>query len=437
MRTLKSTTLSVFIAALAAHGAVACGSDEDGSGVNGNNGPGGGGIDQPDLGEEPEVGPGGMLSGDHDGGTTPLTPEQIDNIENAACTGWSVEGENLPAVLQLVVDVSQSMEEDAPGGGNQNKWEVTREALRDALETLPASTAAGVLYYPNRQVELDTEPRDIDACVNVNAMIPIDELGAQGSGQRDALDESLDDAETNGYTPTHDAYKYALENGLQPYQSQANKFMLLITDGSPTLALQCIGESSGGGGMMGGGGGGKVQDAPTDPIVQEIAAAKAAGVRTFIIGSPGSEESSSGMGGDKRPWLSEAAQVGGTAAAGCSNDGPNFCHLDMTQEEDFAAALVAGLGQVVGQIVDQCTFALPDPPMGQTINLNQTQLIVQTSSGAKLVKPDAQGDCSEGWQFVDGQIVLCAASCNEVKNDPTATVQLLFGCDTDEVVPVE
>ena len=139
-------------------------------------------------------------------------------------------------------------------------------------------------------------------------MIPIAQLGAQGSGQRDRLDESLDDAQTNGYTPTHDAYKYALENGLQPFESQANKFMLLITDGSPTMALQCIGESSGGGG--------RVQDAPTQPIVDEIARAKAAGVRTFIIGSPGSEESSSGMGGDKRPWLSEAAQAGGTASAG-------------------------------------------------------------------------------------------------------------------------
>ena len=211
--------------------------------------------------------------------------------------------------------------------------------------------------------------------------------------------------------------------------------MLLITDGSPTMALQCIGESTGGGGMMGGGGG--VADAPTEPIIAEITAAKAAGIRTFVIGSPGSEESSSGMGGDKRPWLSQAAQVGGTAAAGCSNDGPNFCHLDMTQEEDFSAALVAGLGAVVGQIVDACTFALPDPPMGQSIDLNLTTLIIESSSGAKLVKPDNTGACTEGWQYMNGQVILCAASCEEVKNDPTARVQLMFGCSTDEVVPVQ
>ncbi|HYJ07763.1 MAG TPA: vWA domain-containing protein [Polyangiaceae bacterium] len=429
MRTVKSTALSVIIAALVGQGAVACGSDDGDNGGEGNNGPGG--SNQPNLGN-PEVAPAGMLSGNHNGGTRDLTPQEVDNIENAACTGWSAEGENLPAVLQLVVDVSQSMTEPAPGGGNRNKWQVTREALRTAIDNLPASTAAGVLYYPNRSVELESTPRDVQECVDVEEMIPIAELGAQGSNQRDALDQSLDDAQTNGYTPTHDAYKYALENGLLPFQSQAGKFMLLITDGSPTMALQCIGQSTGGGGMMGG-----VEDAPTQPIIDEIAKAKAAGVRTFIIGSPGSEESSSGMGGDKRPWLSEAAQVGGTAAAGCSNAGPAFCHLDMTQEADFAQALVEGLGQVVGQIVDACSFALPDPPMGMSINLNETQLVVQTSSGSKLVRPDNQGDCSEGWQYKDGRIVLCAASCAEIENDPTARVQLLFGCTSDEVVPVE
>lgn len=434
MKAFKSTVLPAFMAALAAHGAVACGSDGEGSGVQGgSNGPSGG-TNQPSLGN-PNA-PNGGFSAPHDGGSIVLTPDQIEDIENAACTGWAGEGENLPAVLQLVVDVSASMNEEAPGS-RQSKWEVTRDALRDALEALPGSAAVGVLYYPNlRQVELATEPRPIDACVNVDAAIPIDLLGNQGSSQRRALDRSLDDADTNGYTPTHDAYKYAIENSLQPYQSQANKFMLLITDGSPTMALQCIGMNSGGGG--GGLGGGQVADAPTQPIVDEISKASGAGIRTFVIGSPGSEESSSGMGGDKRPWLSKAAEVGGTAAAGCKNEGPNFCHLDMTQEQDFAQALVDGLASIVGQIIDQCTFTVPEAPMGQTLDPEKTTVVIQTSSGSKVVLPDNQGDCSEGWQLsATGQVELCAGSCNEIKGDPSARVQLFFGCSTSQVVPVE
>src|SRR5688572_10999951 len=114
MRTLKSTILPVFIATLAAYGAVACGGD-DGSGVEG--GPGDPNTpEQPDLGLDPNA-PGGGLTGAHNGGTRELTPQEVENINNAACAGWAGEGENLPAVLELVVDVSGSMEDDAPGGG--------------------------------------------------------------------------------------------------------------------------------------------------------------------------------------------------------------------------------------------------------------------------------------------------------------------------------
>jgi hypothetical protein len=386
MKTFKPRFSSVLVAVLASYVAVACGG-KDGSAVNGGPGSGGpgSGADQPNLGDDPGAPDVGGLTGKHDGGTQDLTADQVDDITNAACTGWAGEGENLPAVLQLVVDVSQSMDEDAPGARNQSKWDVTREALRDALGALPGSAAAGVLYYPNQSVQLSTRPRDVDACVNVDALVPIDVLGAANSMQRRDIDQSLDDADTNGYTPTHDAYKFALEESLQPYETPANKFMLLITDGSPTMALQCIGESSGGGR------GGGVQDAPTQPIIDAVKAASDAGIRTFVIGSPGSEESSSGMGGDKRPWLSEAAQVGGTAAPGCNNDGPNFCHLDMTQSADFAQALVEGLGTVVGQIIDQCTFAFPEPPPGQSIDANKTTVIVQTATGSTLVLPDNHG----------------------------------------------
>lgn len=404
-----------------------CGSNSEGDGGgSGANGSGGTGLM---LGGN---GSGAKGNGTHDGGVVPLTPEEIEQIENAACTGWSAEGENLPAVLQLVVDVSGSMDDDAPGS-NQSKWEVTRDALSEAIESLPASVAAGVLYYPNRDTGSSTSARPVNQCVNVGAMVPIAGLGNGNSQQREELQSSLDDANTDSYTPTHDAYRYALQEGLLPYQAQANKFMLLITDGAPTMSLGCIGGMMGG--MMGGGGGG-VMDAPTEPIVAEIAGAFGMGVRTFLIGSPGSEESSQGD-GDMRPWLSRAAQEGGTAKAGCQVDGPNFCHLDMTQEEDFSQALVDGLAAVVGQIIDTCTFAVPDAPAGQTVDPSLTTLIVQTSAGASLVLQDDTGDCGEGWRFnASGQVELCPATCDKVKGDTSATVQLLFGCSVDQVIPV-
>jgi hypothetical protein len=148
---------------------------------------------------------------------------------------------------------------------------------------------------------------------------------------------------------------------------------------------------------------------------------------------------SSQGGMDMRPWLSAAATAGGTATAGCSDKGPTFCHLDMTQAPDFSAALTAGLAAIAGQVVDSCTFTIPAPPAGQSIDPNLTNLIVTSASGAsKLVLPDNMGACTEGWQF-DGtdKVVLCSQTCSEVKGDTGAHVQLVFGCSTDQVVPVK
>ncbi len=419
----------LLVVAVVSSSLFACGSsegDDDGAGANGSGGTNGGLVlTGGNAGKN-------AGNGTHDGGLVPLTPEEVEKIETAACTGWSAEGENLPAVLQLVVDVSGSMDDDAPGS-NRSKWEVTRDALSEALDTLPGSVSAGVLYYPNRDTGSGTRARPVNACVAVDEMVPIAILGNNGSRQRNALETSLDDANTGSYTPTHDAYAHALKESLEPFKAQANKFMLLITDGAPTMSKGCIGGRMDGGGMMGGG----VMDAPTEPIVAEIAGAFARGTRTFLIGSPGSEKSSESE-TDMRPWLSHAAQEGGTAKAGCQVDGPNFCHLDMTQEPDFSQALVEGLATVVGQIIDTCTFAVPPAPNGQTVDPNLTTLIVESSTGATLVLQDDKGDCGEGWRFnASGQVELCPATCDKIKGDSSATVQLMFGCSIDQVVPVK
>jgi hypothetical protein len=404
---------------------LACGSSEEDGGLSGSGANGSGAT-----GGTTTINVGGSGAttgtGTHDGGSIPLTEDEVDAIADSACAGWSTEGESLPAVLQLVVDVSGSMEDPAPGS-NGSKWDVTSGALNDAIDSLPDSVSLGVLYYPNQQTGSSDTARDVDECVNVDEMVPIDLLGA--NNHRDDVIQSLDDADTGSLTPTHDAYRYALAQGLIPYQTSSRKFMLLITDGAPTMRLDCIGE--------GGGGGGMVMDQPTQPIIDEIAGANDVGIRTFLIGSPGSEESSESN-TDMRPWLSRAAIAGGTAAANCEENGPNFCHMDMTQEPDFAQALADGLASVVGQVVDSCTFAIPPSPDGQAINPAETNLIINWSNGdSTLILPDNTGDCSEGWQFTGtDEVTLCSASCDAIQGDAGARVQLTFGCSTEEVIPV-
>jgi hypothetical protein len=173
---------------------------------------------------------------------------------------------------------------------------------------------------------------------------------------------------------------------------------------------------------------------PTNPIIDEVKRARGENTKTFVIGSPGSEESLDG--GDARPWLSRAAMEGGTAKDGCTENGPNFCHFDMTQVSDFAAALRDGLSQIAGQVVS-CAYSIPTPPSGRTINTEAVNVVFSESSGTtELVLRDDQGECEEGWQLVNNQVVLCEATCTRAKNDVGGKVALHFGCSSN-TLPIE
>lgn len=365
------------------------------------------------------------------GGRKEITQDQADALESAACTGWGGEGETLPVVLQLVVDVSRSMTLSAPGT-RRSKWDTTRSALEEAIESMPAGVSVGVLYYPNMFTDGGTSPSDVSSCIDTDELVPIAPLGNRDSTHRATLASSFDEVDVDGYTPTYDAYTYALDHSLLPYEAQVNKFMLLITDGAPTFDQGCVNVAERDG-IRGG-----VADAPTQPIIDEIQNAyDEHNIRTFLIGSPGSEESAESN-SDMRPWLSQSAILGGTAPEGCQQTGPDFCHLDMTQEPDFAAALSAGLASVAGQIIDACTFKTPEPPTGEEIDPSETNLVINWGDGtASLILSDSSGDCSDGWQFNSaGDVVLCPATCDEVKLDASARVQLTFGCSVEETEDV-
>lgn len=370
---------------------------------------------------------GGASSGSGTGGAsagaemTGFDMRAAAELTQSSCAELKVEPEVLPAVLELVVDTSASMSLTSPATQGKSKWSVTREALREAIAELPASTAVGMLYYPNMPTLASSSPRDISACVNVDTRIPVHLLGEAGSTQRRFIENSLDRAKPNGATPTHDAYEYALATGLTPSTLPGERYMLVITDGAPTLALGCVGPG--------------VPDAPqpTQPIIDEILGARVNhGIRTFLIGSPGSEDN--GAGGDMRPWLSTAAVLGGTAIPGCSVEGPNYCHVDLVEVSDFAAALRARLTEIVGQIV-ACAYELPNAPNGQAVETSEVNVIYSPGGGGEplLVGQNPDANCYFGWQLRGNTLALCGQTCDVIRKDPGAKLELLFGCATQRV----
>jgi len=409
--------------------ALACGSKDDGKGTGGSGAAKGAGAT---TGAGATGGTGttivvtGGTNGTGAGGTTGTTggttgdtgtaptPEELIASE---CAGWSSEPELLPIVLMLVVDTSASMNE-RPNGSQDSKWTITRDALSTAVDSIPPTASVGVLYYPNKQTQANSDieaPRAVSACVNVDAMIPIAALGDAGSPQRTTIASSLRNTSPAGSTPTHDAYDYAYVNGMQASKLTGNRFMLLITDGAPTFKKDCEG------------GGLPNTPQPTQPIISEILSARQGGVRSFIIGSPGSESVNNV---DVRPWLSEAAVDGGTARSGCSLYGPDYCHIDLSQGGDFAGQLNAALARILG-LITSCTFDVPATGTdGQPVVKDQVNVIYTPGGGeAAIVGRDDGTDCQDGWQFdAEGRVVLCPNTCATAQNDPNGKVQLVFGC---------
>jgi hypothetical protein len=336
------------------------------------------------------------------GGASAGTTGQGGNDMCATTTAMATP--ELP-VLEFLVDLSLSMNEDAPGGMD-SKWIVTRDALETAFTSMRDGTNVGMTFYPD--VPTSTMP-----CFDGQADVPIGPLNAM---QRGLLDAALQGEDPSGSTPTHDAYVYAIDQ-LEASPLTGQKYVVLITDGIPTYALGCDGT-----GMP------SEPPTPTQPLIDESAAAMAAGIRTFVIGSPGSEGA--------RASLSAMATQGGTAQPACSDAGPTYCHLDMTTAPDFSSALNAALEQVISGIPLTCDFTLPAPPGGQTLDRGKVNVTYTDGAGnAMPIGRDASLDaleCTNGWQYTPDytQVTLCGALCEAVKADPMATVTIVLGCTT-------
>ena len=374
--------------ALGCLGALACSSSEPEPADEANLG-----SDAPIFGDGEVMGP--------DFGTDPNNPDGVGGAGNS-CVGQTAGTEAVPAVLQLVVDTSGSMDQDAPGT-RDSKWSVTRDALLGAVEDMPTNTSVGVVFYPDVPISAST-------CFDEQADVPIERLEGDGSSQRRRIESAFDRQSPDGGTPTHDAYRYA-HSQLAATNAIGARFAVVITDGTPTFSLGCEGT-------------GLVSD-PVDPapLVTEAQRARAQGVSTFVIGSPGSEGA--------RESLSRMAEAGGTARPGCSHAGPTYCHFDMTESGDFATDLREALGTISGLTLS-CAYDIPAPPSGQLLDPNRVNvLFTPTGASPERIGKTESSSCNEGWQYSEdgSQVLLCGTTCDRVKAS-NGTLSLEFGCAT-------
>lgn len=346
------------------------------------------------------------LSGESAGGTPVLG-------RNDACATSSDAVAPLPSILQLVVDTSGSMEwppgwspatpdDSKPPGAT--KWEITSSALLVAVDSLTNQIALGASFFPN------VSQGDGICLLNLVA-VPIALLGGKASNARAAWTAAVGNVLAEGATPTHGAYQFGL-GLLLASKLPGNKFLLLITDGTPTCTLDCACTEDN-------------LPVNSQPLIADVAAALVSGVRTFVIGSPGSE--------DTRTVLSRISTAGGTGKPSCSDLGPNYCHFDMTTEPDLAGGLARALDQIALSL-RPCEYPIPAPPAGQSLEPGLVNvLFTPPGEDTQTIGRDpSANDCRDGWQYTaDGaHIVLCGDACARVMASKDATVEVLFGCQT-------
>jgi hypothetical protein len=352
------------------------------------------GTDGPVFGDDGEVG-----DGTGDGESVP------GYFDGQACAGQTAGAESAPSVLQLLVDTSGSMDQNAPGARG-SKWTVTRGAVLDAVRGMPEDTSVGVIFYPN------VPNNEMAPCIDRQTAVPLAELAGNNSQQRQRIQRAFQRQAPEGGTPTHDAYEYALSDMSSATGAVGDRFMVLITDGIPTYSLGCVGT-------------GQANDVvDSSPLIAAAASAAARGIRTFVIGSPGSEGA--------RDSLSRMAEAGGTGLAGCSHDGPNYCHFDMTSESDLGAALTDALGIISGVALG-CRYGVPVAPGGARLDPGKVNVLFTPPGGAdELIGQSLDANCSEGWRYNENQteIRLCSNTCSRVEgSDGSLTLQ--FGCATE------
>jgi hypothetical protein len=300
------------------------------------------------------------------------------------------------------------------------------------------SLSVGALFYPNTD---DSRSECLPGCAeNVDALsVPVAPLTPGQVSALQAGTEAVPNPTNIPGTPTHDAWRVGLarlQEALITAPPETQGYLVLMTDGMPTVTLNCeesygcLNDDADAAG---------VSAAEWQDILIDVGTTSASvGIQTFVVGVPGSEDDRDvpEINGQKdyvpRDMLSALAIAGGTAAAGCSPTGPSYCHIDMTQTDDFVSSLRQIIG-IIAQSVVSCQYTVPEVDI-PNVFVNPDDVTVNYYLGGAsppIVLAKSTDNCASGeWTYNDDQtqIILCDSACTTARNDPAASIEVDFGC---------
>ncbi len=419
MKIAKLTIIAAILGGALVATIPACSDDETGTGLTGGGGAGAGSSGS-------GASDGGGIGFDGGTGATDGGVVTDAGIDGDVCAAETYSADPLPAAMLFLVDRTGSMNCNAPphqtsancevnpqkaDPNEPSKWEITRDALTAAFQGLEDAVplpAVGVAYFNN------------DNYCGFPVAPDVDILALSGDAQTDQqltdLLTSLNAVNPQGSTPIvgtmMGAFNYLHQN---ESSFEGNRFIVLLTDGAETCDAASMGL-----------------------VVQKAQEADWVGIRSFVLGAPGSEGA--------RAFLSQIAFNGGTASdPNCDHSGSSLdvgdCHMDMTLPNmDFATELANNLAAISAEALS-CTFDVPEPNPGDPpVDPTKVNVVYTPPNGPPEYMPqDYSTNCddpaNQGWQYIDNntKIQLCGAACEQVKDNPGATISIELGCQTVEI----
>ncbi|WP_437972032.1 vWA domain-containing protein [Sorangium sp. So ce260] len=324
----------------------------------------------------------------------------------ADCGGQQVDAPPREVHLVIVLDRSESM---TKGWEGTDRWTMVKGALGTALDAIQDRMSVGLQLFPT------DDHCGMDPGTDLSVAV------APGATSVPAIKTRLEATAPGGATPTAGALERALQYLTEGAGSafEGDKYVLLATDGGPNCgqdpattctAMTCTTNIDGDcpapveNCCSGGAADACLDEART---VQQVRDLRAAGIRTFVVGIPGTTAYAD--------VLDKLAVEGGTATAESS---PRY----------FEVVDAAGLGETLTSItrdlVRSCELALQaEPPDRAKVNVFIDDEV--------LPKP---GD--DGWDYDDSTtpptIVIKGATCEHVKSVGVESVRVEFGCPTVE-----
>lgn len=296
-----------------------------------------------------------------------------------------------------------------PMGASPSRWSIAMDALNGVIGTTEADIAWGLKMYPTCR-----HPNPPNGNLDFRCELPVGTQNAcavtgmetapalsQFARLRQAYTTAVPEVDS-GATPTHLALARARQM-LQALQTTNDKYLLLVTDGTPNCGTYDGNNCPVGSNCLS-----CVVGQPCDSVpafaesTMEVAMAAAAGIPTFVVAFAVADTPAAHMG------LNAMAEAGGRA-----RDGDRKYY-----SADNRDSLQATLNAIAASTIS-CVFPLDEPPP-------MDSLARVTVNGNVVLEESAQN----GWSFGPGRnsIRFNGMACDDLKQGKFTRTEVTFSC---------